>query len=39
LYASMIAAILFGFVSLMTEGIRLIIGRPVSECRLPNKNM
>jgi len=32
LYASMIAAVLFGFLSLMTEGISFITGRPIQEC-------
>lgn len=37
LYASMIAALLFGLFSLITEGISFITGRPVSECTPPSK--
>ena len=37
LYASMIAAVLFGFLSLMTEGISFITGRPIQECVPPHK--
>lgn len=39
LYASMIAAVLFGFLSLMTEGISFITGRPVHECTPPGKTV
>jgi len=37
LYASMIAALLFGFFSLITEGISFVTGRPLNECVPPGK--
>ena len=37
LYASMIAALLFGFFTLITEGISFVTGRPVHECTPPGK--
>ena len=38
LYASMIAALLFGVLSLITEGISFITGRPIHECT-PSKTV